>query len=1097
MDGESERDARISLAFGELRPLCVRVSQHATVESLAALKCKLHTVNSALSDLQEYVLFPLSLILKKGTSQDDVVQLTVECISKTLGCGEVSEWYMFRDVFVQLCLIFGSPDEKGGTEGREKSEELKLATIACLKVLITNSTVGILERLYCCAFLPALGHAIFMLLRVCEKESSRQLQLEALELLATLLQCQCQEGSSSMHQQMGDCFASFLPGISITLTNLATGDICQGHKVTMLSVSTWQKLVTMVMGDKQLTLAAVKDIGDECTAPLDHLKVLRDKAWTVAAAEKLQVLVQRLAGLVSHSSWKVRLALGAWADALLTHCTGSLSSSVPFIVETLVALSGDDYDQVARSGRESLARFSERCSGDDAKPLVNILQENFYSLCSSLPRMMRVSGDDVRLSTLRVLTGYIRLLRSQIVHLLASLPHLHRLSIALLQTLELDCSGATITEQTPGTGSGNVIKEKEVQTQTKARKTFSSFSNEKIYMEIMLACRLLGHYGDVDILVDHFMDLFRDSAIHRKQVILILSNVMLGVSGRGLEAEQRQSATQELSQQALVGELEVEKCSVGSEDRSRLCALIRSLVEEFVQNEHWHLPTSIYTRRVCDEQHASDRLMLLKNHPLVAGDDTSLKDVNSNILFVCLLLEALQAFSQVLEEDFRVLLMTCLYPVMEKVGDDTALVSQTAYLTLVEVASNCGYSSVGSLIHSNTDYLVNSISLRLRHLWLNPRAPLVLQVMLQYGDASILPLVEHTVKEIFSNLDVYHSYKGLPFLKVLIALVTAILRWYPPPTGSHDGDAKNDARGSDGAGCESLRSYLLEYQRLKKEAEDLQSEDHLPEDIEWETEMGADAENAAGQDEQSEEAEEGKPPPPLHVKLVVEVMERCVHLLGAPDMSQKLLVMDIVQNAALALKDREDDLLPMIHKVWSPLVLRFSDKELPVLRQAFMTLCCIADCCGDFLRQRTVAEVWKRLADFLLQQSKLSCCCRPDYEYTLVFKLQVALLQRVGRLCVQLQVNEKECDDIVKACIPYLHSGQPIALQQAAMVALQHLIGIEPDVVWLHLIATYSPVKELASPHPCFPPIKVYDGNTDVGPYTANVMTLMKLLDTS
>lgn len=60
----------------------------------------------------------------------------------------------------------------------------------------------------------------------------------------------------------------------------------------------------------------------------------------------------------------------------------------------------------------------------------------------------------------------------------------------------------------------------------------------------------------------------------------------------------------------------------------------------------------------------------------------------------------------------------------------------------------CICRSIGELVQRNADYLVNAISLRLRHFCENKKSPLVLKVMLQYSSSDILPLIGDTIQEV-------------------------------------------------------------------------------------------------------------------------------------------------------------------------------------------------------------------------------------------------------------------------------------------------------------------------------------------------------------
>ena len=46
---------------------------------------------------------------------------------------------------------------------------------------------------------------------------------------------------------------------------------------------------------------------------------------------------------------------------------------------------------------------------------------------------------------------------------------------------------------------------------------------------------------------------------------------------------------------------------------------------------------------------------------------------------------------QVLRRDFCPLLMHVLYPLLEKLGDDSAYISSAAFLSLVDISQSCGY----------------------------------------------------------------------------------------------------------------------------------------------------------------------------------------------------------------------------------------------------------------------------------------------------------------------------------------------------------------------------------------------------------------------
>lgn len=99
----------------------------------------------------------------------------------------------------------------------------------------------------------------------------------------------------------------------------------------------------------------------------------------------------------------------------------------------------------------------------------------------------------------------------------------------------------------------------------------------------------------------------------------------------------------------------------------------------------------------------------------------TIQQLNSNIWQLCIQLEGVACFAQALERDFRPLLMTSLYPVLEKAGEETLLVSQAALNAMEDISEACGYSALKELINQNSDYLLNDISLNLQRLSEHPQ----------------------------------------------------------------------------------------------------------------------------------------------------------------------------------------------------------------------------------------------------------------------------------------------------------------------------------------------------------------------------------------
>lgn len=125
------------------------------------------------------------------------------------------------------------------------------------------------------------------------------------------------------------------------------------------------------------------------------------------------------------------------------------------------------------------------------------------------------------------------------------------------------------------------------------------------------------------------------------------------------------------------------------------------------------------------------------------------------------------------------MLLNVLYPVMEKLGSRNATVSNAAYWSLLTISICCEYKSIQELIASNVDYLINTISLNLRHIELNRETPAVLNAMIQYGDERLLPFLEDTLDEVLNLIDFMDESYIVAFLKVLNSFSFALSKWFP------------------------------------------------------------------------------------------------------------------------------------------------------------------------------------------------------------------------------------------------------------------------------------------------------------------------------
>jgi len=62
------------------------------------------------------------------------------------------------------------------------------------------------------------------------------------------------------------------------------------------------------------------------------------------------------------------------------------------------------------------------------------------------------------------------------------------------------------------------------------RNYYKYFVSRDIETEIVQVCQLLGYYGDIPVLVDHFLELFTQSSVYRKQAAFCINEIFAGTA---------------------------------------------------------------------------------------------------------------------------------------------------------------------------------------------------------------------------------------------------------------------------------------------------------------------------------------------------------------------------------------------------------------------------------------------------------------------------------------------------------------------------------------------------------------------------------------
>ncbi|KAM8945641.1 TELO2-interacting protein 1 homolog, partial [Pelodytes ibericus] len=1027
---EMEAQPRPEGAFDLLRPYCVQLTLEHTVENVRRLHSQISSMEvSAIQGLLEYVLFPLRFSLKTSVpKKPGFVEAVLQCISYVLSISTVNSEVTLLEMFHEL-LDYFPPDKL-----KAMPEELKLAMVSAMRSLFRASGRDIRPALYKQSMLPKFAVVISTLLKFAEFEKSRELRLEALNCLEALILLDVKQVLT------GDMFASFIPGLCTVLTRIICGDPIQGYRLTTTAMHLWSGAVCIVLSDE--SLAQVPEEKTEVTAgskeafkPFVH----RDIKWVKNTTSHL---FHHLDKIIDHcsidSNWKVRMALIDLGHLLITQCWNSMAEELGTFLKIFVGHSSDERPEVKARAQAVLQDVTKDCPA--SRPLGDVLSENLHMLSVTLPRLLSSQDDNKKIHILTHLLGYLELLGPRIKFTLHSGAHLKRLSTALLQTLELDFNSVRVVEERMPP-SASPLKNQIPTLAGAPQKHFRYFRDPRVLCFIQRVCRMLGYFGDFHLLSDHFLRLYRAQMVSS---VIMLNQLVIGAAG--INVETLHGGIQVLNEEEMLD-------------------VVRPILEEYVDPSNWVL----HTCHSVDE--LGDHLASLQ---LGSPSKPALQNIIS-AWRLCLQMEGISCFAQVLGIGFRPLLITVLYPLLERAGDHTTMVTGAALLALSEVSSACGYDDVSQLIELNADYLASEISVGLRRLLQGQGgAASVFCAMLENSGPNLLPLLRDLVQDLLSVLDQSQDDLIIQLFPVLNSLMKYIERCLPSKTIAVDKECAalaSKTLENSGSLAKEIKAFLrnhIEQKRIASgDVEEEESTDVLPPEL------------ANDEDE--------KPPLAIHIQISKEVAEKCAHFLSHGDSNIRIQALDTLRLALISLQSEENVMLPLAHKIWPSLVKRLVKGDPMLMLRAFQVFVWLASSCKDFLRMRMSKEVHPVFLKFLRSHAEVSCHAGNTYNHTQNFKLQVTILEGLGTICISMKLDDSDLLEVADSCILYLNIHQPQKLQEAASSAFITLAKLDPDLMWLYLSQWQNPP---AAPHSTL--IKPQWTARTHDEYTQNVLKLLR-----
>ncbi|CAK9829945.1 TELO2-interacting protein 1 homolog [Anthophora retusa] len=1020
---------QIQEAFTVLKPLCDSLMKNPNIQSARNVANALTRIsNKVIQDLLEYILFPFITHLPNETLSKNIKEELVKTTQAVISRTRISKIEYFYKLY--SCLLIQIYDPTQQSMVIIGHEELKEAVLSCIETLIHSCYTEVKECLYTRQNASKIGQGILLSITIGRIEKSRSLRLQAIETVMALCQVDDEADKSDviLQDQIADVIMLFLPGIVSGLQEIAMGSEIQGHKLTMIALRAWGKVISLVMKDKleeeEDGTPSLNDLikisKEKCTDTTEslpnknhselekHLKsATRSKEWFNASATKLNILVQQLDVLKKHSHYKVRKELVENINLLLTTCPRNMKPNVMLLIEYLISLSEDEFAEVREKAEKALNTINMNyMQNKNMMPLVELLEENFYNLLTRLPRIIRRSDDCDQLSCLNQIAGYLKLLGKQrLPRFMMSVSHVRRLLLALVYVSEIDCSNISLLQavnvkdlEDPAYSYGSHLWRR-----------FKFIQNNACEAKVVAICKYLGEFGDLRILVDAIFCLIFDASQHRKELILLLNWII----------------------------------HVPIKDSSIL-PIYKEVVELYINPEFWY--------------------------PTIEADETTpLCTAQSNIVQCCLLLEGLGLIAQNLRQDYDKFLLKTLYLIIERAGSGHSLISFVGIQTLEQIAKSQQYSTVGDLLRANVDYFSYHVSVKLRKVERNPGVLDVVEVVTKYSTIDVLPCLKEIVEDVLLQLNSSFQQKNsYAFLKVFYTFTLCIKKLInsKPIPIIQEQNMNNECKSS------KIIQTLLEYYEAKKVDVEIEDAEQLCEIKEEHEEEAQNEEKIEGEEDGSEyyansmNEEEEKKSIPFYIKMIEDVLKHCLHFLPSKEIQKSLIAMSTLQEGLEILANWENQLLPIVHLLWHPLVDRFHNENVLIINRAWQLLNVISRVSKDFIRSRTLKQVLPALSKFLHNSAKESYNKSSEniYKFTQIYKLQKELLSTLGQMTKNLSLHERDTWNVLSIVELYLNKHQSPTLQECCIKLYKDVADYNSDIVWVKCLSIFnSKIKKIAS----------------------------------
>lgn len=562
--------------------------------------------------------------------------------------------------------------------------------------------------------------------------------------------------------------------------------------------------------------------------------------------------------------------------------------------------------------------------------LIGMAEEMFEALLIRLPRIIYTGYADEQAANLQLLNGLVQLLcdtdRMKIT--LTNDMILESFVSALMALVESDRSDKLLD-------INNIIYNIEDKTHTADMDTlpwkdFKNLRNPKMTSVIRSICHKLSKRSPVNVLVlENLFNILKSNSIDCNEALIIIQYFLQSAF------DGNDPANESMHIVILAEALEPFRwhLAIESEDHIKIS---NDNKREWFESSVEGLYESSVIVSVTDSK---------PTESLEDPNRITIKDVKNSIQHICLVIELVSLYAKRMRQRFNQYLLKSLHRLLEKSASMYYVIRMSAVIALDNLRCAYELGSISALIDKNADYVSYAINMALKKPDQIDVALRILGVVLHYSSVNAIPHLENIIATIIKeSANINQSPNILAFIRAFVHVLTTIRNHLQCERCVEKlQPLKNSSDNS--------RNYLEAWLNILSSG-DIATDDDSDADRQAESNLEANVTEPVEAND-AEDDEVNKKVPPL-IELAKKMMQQIIPYFAAKKQEIKIAAIECLSIGLDIIKDYENELLPIVHVIWTPFVGQcIRDKNPVVLRHCIRLYVKLATYAKDFILKQS------------------------------------------------------------------------------------------------------------------------------------------------